>query len=315
MSTSLALDPLAGEGDQALREVFDAFRCADPDGVRFGAMMRSTLDQLYDGQRTGRYSWEQLHKTEKTHFGTLFEINLRREFDDVIDEGSTLDYRVSGYDVDCKFSQKIGGWMVPPEAHEQLLLVGYVKDADAEYAVGVVRASGERLRSGANRDRKVGLNSAGMSAIRWLHRPGALPPNVLLGLDDVALRAIFSARLSGQGRVNELFRRAARRRVGRNVVATVAQQADYMKRVRYNGGARSALRHEGFVILSGDYANHKETSEALGLVIPEKGEMVSARLCPAELWEPNTVEIEGSLWRVADDRESVTVPAPLVHHG
>ncbi|WP_418396390.1 NaeI family type II restriction endonuclease, partial [Yersinia enterocolitica] len=43
-------------------------------------VFRATFDQLYDGQHTGRYSVEQLFKTEKTHFGTLIEINLQREF-------------------------------------------------------------------------------------------------------------------------------------------------------------------------------------------------------------------------------------------
>ncbi len=31
-----------------------------------GSGLRQTLDQLYDGVRTGRYRWDQLYKTEKT---------------------------------------------------------------------------------------------------------------------------------------------------------------------------------------------------------------------------------------------------------
>lgn len=116
-----SFDPVANEADLALVDVFRDFERADPDGARTARMMRRTLDQLYDGQRTGRYSWAQLHKTERTHFGTLFEINLRREFDDVIDEGVKLDYRIRQHDVDCKFSQRMGGWMIPPEAIGQLL--------------------------------------------------------------------------------------------------------------------------------------------------------------------------------------------------
>lgn len=309
-----SFDPVADEADSALVEVFRSFQAADPDGVRVGRMMRSTLDQLYDGQRTGRYSWAQLHKTERTHFGTLFEINLRREFDDVIDEGMSLDYRIAGHDVDCKFSQKMGGWMIPPEAVDQLLLVGYANDAAAEFAVGLVRASHGHLRPGANRDAKVGLNQTGNAAIRWLQRPGELPPNVLLQCTPEVLAAIFDVRLSGQGRVNELFRRVVRRRIGRNTIATVAQQADFMKRVRENGGARTILQPEGYVILGGDYSLHREVAEQLGVPVPEPGELVSVRITESDDEAPNTFQIAGSIWRVADEGETISRPAPHIPH-
>ncbi len=42
--------------------------------------MREAFDQIYDGQRTGRWDYSQLMKTEKTHLGTLIEIWLQREF-------------------------------------------------------------------------------------------------------------------------------------------------------------------------------------------------------------------------------------------
>ncbi|MGC0368980.1 NaeI family type II restriction endonuclease [Microbacterium sp. SLBN-111] len=309
-----AFDPVAVEADQALVEVFRAFQEADPAGTRTARMMRRTLDQLYDGQRTGRYSWAQLHKTERTHFGTLFEINLRREFDDVIDEGVHLDYRIRQHDVDCKFSQRVGGWMIPPEAIGHLLFLGYVNDAASEFAVGIVRASPTHLRPGANRDAKVGLNASGRDAIRWLHRPGALPSNVLLQADPSDIEAIFAPGLSGQARVNELFRRVTRQRIGRNAVATVAQQDDFMKRVRENGGARSALRAEGYVILGGDYAFHRSAAFQLGIPVPEPGEMVSVRLTPAGSNDMNTFDVAGATWRVADDNEHVAGPAPMIPH-
>src|SRR6476620_7983978 len=90
--------------DDELRGVAAEIRTLDPDGTRTAQVLRATLDQLYDGQRTGRYRWDQLHKTEKTHCGTLVEINLHREFD--FADGATLDYRIAGVDVDCKYSQR-----------------------------------------------------------------------------------------------------------------------------------------------------------------------------------------------------------------
>lgn len=304
-----APDPLQGEGDLELVAVFQRLRDADPDGTRISRLMRRTLDQLYDGQRTGRFSWAQLHKTERTHFGTLFELNLRREFDDVIDEGEKLDYRIADVDVDCKFSQRMYGWMIPPEALGHLLVVGYVSDANSEFAFGLVRATPEHCRIKPNRDAKVQLNQAGRDAVRWLQRPGDLPPNVLLSCDSETLMAIFAAR-SGQKRVNELLRRVTGQRIGRNVIATVAQQDDFMKRVRANGGARTALRSEGYIILGGDYDKHRMAARLLGLQVPAPGEIVSARVVPAAEGDPFTAEFSGEKWRLAADGEVAQRDAP-----
>lgn len=41
----------------------------DPTGDRFSAVLRETIDQLLDGETTGRYDWKTLLKTEKTHAG------------------------------------------------------------------------------------------------------------------------------------------------------------------------------------------------------------------------------------------------------
>ena len=48
--------------------------------LKVAKVLRRTYDMLLDGQHTGRYRWDQLLKTEKTHFGTLVEINLQRAF-------------------------------------------------------------------------------------------------------------------------------------------------------------------------------------------------------------------------------------------
>lgn len=295
--------------DAALDQVVSAVRdVADGEG-RFARVFRGTFDQLYDGQHTGRYAWDQLYKTEKTHFGTLFEINLRREFKDLISDGSVLDFQIAGHEIDCKYSFRIGGWMLPPESFGQLLLVGNADDEKSEWAIGIVRARPEYLRAGVNRDLKSGLNQAGRSSIDWLYWGAELPPNVLLQVDDEVRASIFNEGLSGQGRVNQLFRSAQLKRIGRNAVATVAQQDDFMKRVRANGGARSALAPEGIVIIGGDYDSHRGVAEQLGTEVPLPGEFVSARLVLARDGEPNSALIAGQLWRLAMEGDPV-VPAP-----
>jgi hypothetical protein len=73
-------DPAEPTSDPELTAVADELMSRDPDGTRIAAVLRRTYDMLLDGQHTGRYRWGQLYKTEKTHFGTLVEINLQREF-------------------------------------------------------------------------------------------------------------------------------------------------------------------------------------------------------------------------------------------
>lgn len=297
------------EPSTALTDVSAAILGVPDVENRLARVFRATFDQLYDGQHTGRYKWDQLYKTEKTHFGTLLEINLRREFSDIVGDGVVLDFEIAGHDIDCKYSYRMGGWMLPPESFGQLLLVCNADDARSEWAVGIVRALPEYLRPGVNRDQKSGLNDLGRKNIEWLFWGAELPPNVLLQLEEETVTAIFSRSPFGQQRLNELFRLAQRRRIGRNAVATVAQQDDFMKRVRANGGARTALAAEGIIIIGGDYESHRQIAEQIGTEVPLPGEFVSVRVVPALSEEPNTALLEGRLWRVALDDDPV-VRAP-----
>ncbi len=265
-------DRATGDGD--LTAVAAELRALDGDGSRMAAAIRGALDMLLDGQHTGRYRWDQLQKTEKTHAGTLVEIALARALR--LADGTTLDYTIAGAEVDCKFSHRLGGWMIPPEADGKLLLLVQASDEDGTWAAGLLRATAENLRPAGNRDGKRALNDRGRTAVRWLHARAPLQENALIRLPERDVAAIF-AQPSGQQRVNELFRRAQRIRVSRTVVATVAMQDDYMKRVRGGGGARDQLRAEGIVIF-GDYAGDQVLASALGLPRPGPGEFVSARL-------------------------------------
>ncbi|WP_433159726.1 NaeI family type II restriction endonuclease [Kribbella sp. CA-247076] len=301
------------ESDPQRDMVVEAFKAADPDGKRAGAVFRATYDQLYDGQHTGRFRWDQLFKTEKTHYGTLLEINLRREFDDVIDdtaEGRPLDYLICGHDVDCKFSQSFGGWMLPPECFGHLLLVAWANDQRGTWSLGVVRASDANRRVSVNRDGKTQLSAKGREQIAWLQLEADLPPNVLLGLPPTTLAQVLAPR-SGQARVTELLRRVTEKRIGRNTIATLAQQDDYMARLRDNGnGARTTLRQEGYLIPGGDYEAHRSVARRLGVVVPEPGEVVSFKVVPSEEHAPWSVELDGRHWRLARDEDEIVLPAP-----
>jgi hypothetical protein len=290
---------LTAPDDPELAAVAGELSALDADGSRMAGAIRDALDMLLDGQHTGRYRWDQLHKTEKTHAGTLVEIALARTLH--LADGRALDYTIAGADVDCKFSHRLGGWMIPPEAGGQLLLLVQASDEDGTWSVGLLRAAEGNLRPAGNRDAKRSLNDHGRAAVRWLHARAPLQENALLRLPAQEVAAVF-ALASGQQRVNELFRRAQRMRVSRTVVATVARQDDYMKRVRDGGGARDQLRAEGIVIF-GDYAGDQVLASALGLPRPGSGEFVSARLArrvPAGTRDGGcSVRLDGADWVLA----------------
>lgn len=263
-----------GEVDHELATVAAEIRRLDPDGSRTARALRRTLDMLLDGQNTGRFRWGQLHKTEKTHCGTLVEINMQREFK--FAGGDDLDYKIVGIDVDCKFSQDMWKWMIPPEAVGKLCLVVWANDESSLWWSGLVRTIDSVLTGGANRDQKRTLSKDGRNAVLPLFWNQPLQDNVLLRLPQRDIDAIFAPK-HGTKRVDMLFRLAQRRLISRTAVATVAQQNDYMKRIRYNGGARAHLRPEGIVIF-GQYGVHQAAAAALGLPVPGPGESVSARL-------------------------------------
>jgi hypothetical protein len=292
--------------DVQLVTVAAELRGLDPDSSRTARVLRNTFDQLYDGQRTGRYRWDQLYKTEKTHCGTLVEINLQREFN--FSDGRILDYSIGGVDVDCKYSQRIGGWMIPPEARDHLCLLATGEDTPTPtWSMGVVRASADHLNLGANRDAKATLNEAGRKAITWIQQNAPLPANVVLKLDAATVGRIF-AQPSGQKRINELFRSALGTVIGRAAVATLAQQDDYMKRVRANGGARTTLQPEGIIIL-GQYKSHAAVARSLGVPVPGPGDSISVRVTPAKNRGPGVAEIRGRFWRIATLTDTI-VRAP-----
>lgn len=299
--------------DPELMLVHQHLMKADPDGHRFARVLRDTIDQLLNGEATGRYDWDTLYKTEKTHAGTLVEINLQREFE--FHDGVDMDYRIEDIDVDCKYSQRFGAWMIPPEAEGHLCLLVWADDYQSRWSAGLMRIRREWLNGGTNRDMKFTVKAEHRSSIVWLWKDALLPENVLLHLDPATrARILIPGKQKGQARVRELFRSVLGKRIGRGVVRTAAQQLDYMARVREgdSGRARPALRPEGIIIL-GDYQSHQAVARALGGPVPEEGEFVAHRVIPAlpEHCDRPQAEIDGTYWVVAEAGETSGVAPRL----
>ena len=297
---------------------------------RFRWALRDSLDELLDGQRTGRWCYQHLSKTEKTYLGTAVEVNLTKEFD--IPDGRDLDWHIAGTDLDCKFSKDLGGWEIPMEMYrcidhgersgkaDHAALVVWMNDDAGEWAAGVIAMTDERLRwktnaatglrvRAYNRDNKRRLADESAARVHWLWGglQTDLPSNLLLRLPG-ATRARILSGSSGQQRVNRLFREVQNRLIGRHTVLTVGQQDDAPKRAR---DARDPLQREGIIVL-GYSTPDPSYAQALGLPVPVQGEWISVRLVPAIEDDPRpSIDIEGSRWRRASDDDPIR-PGPKI---
>ncbi|MBT0770765.1 hypothetical protein KIH74_17615 [Kineosporia sp. J2-2] len=295
--------------DPEITAVLERLYELDPTGDRVATVIRDTFDQLYDGQRSGRWNYSQLHKTEKTHMGTLIEINLHREFN--FEDGDATDYRIAGIQIDCKYSMSFGQWSLPPEVIGHLALVISASDDKATWSAGIVRVDESLMNLGRNRDRKGTLSVQGRRGISTLWpEHGRLAPNLFLELEESKRDKIFGARSAkgsshGQARTCELFRQVQGRIIRRAELATVAQQDDFMKRARGNGGARSILRPEGILVL-GHQENDPVIADQLGLPVPKKGEFIAVRVKPATPGaQTATASIASSYWTIAEKNDPV----------
>lgn len=279
--------------DPALERAVDWFRAQPRMAERFGDAIRQSFDEVFDGQRTGRYSLTQLSKVEKTYIGTKVEIVIQSEFG--LERGERMDYLVAGEEVDAKWSIRSGGWMIPTEAVGELCLCLTADDARSTFSVGMVRADEENLWRTANQDRKRQFNDDGKRSMVWLVNQGELAENLLLSLSKEERSAILNSALSGQEKVDQLFRSVLGKVVRREVVLTVAQQDDGPKRVR---DARKRLRPEGILVL-GHQGSHPAIAEGFGLEVPPKGSWIAARVTKAGPADANTVAIEDEQWRLA----------------
>lgn len=304
----------------------------EPDArERMRWALRDSLDELLDGQRTGRWAYQHLSKTEKTYLGTAVEVNLTKEFE--FENGVDLDWQIAGQDVDCKFSKDLGGWEIPMEMyrcadhgarqgkadHPALLI--WLNDDRSQWAAGLLTITDERLRwrhgsatgdrsRAYNRDNKRRLADPTAAEIYWLWGgvQADLPRNLLLQMNAAARERIFSHPRSGQARVDQLFREVQGTIVSRQMVLTVAQQDDAPKRAR---DARLHLRGEGLLLL-GHQESHPRIASVLELPVPVKGEWIAVRVVPVEHTDTRRFfTVEGQRWAKAASDEPIT-PAPVL---
>lgn len=283
--SAIRLPSSTNEGDSALDDVYTWFQTQPRMQERFGTVLRQAIDEVLDGQRTGRFDiyGKNVAKTERTYLGTKVEILTQAEFD--LERGTKMDYLVAGHEVDAKFSMSSQfGQTIPKEAVDEICLLMYADDRKSIFNVSLVRAARDLLNDGKNQDGKRTLNEDGRAKVRWLVKNGPLPENQLLRLSDDVRRAIFApakargAGRGGQERINRLFRLVQGVVIGPETIRTVANQKDPYKRPR-DARLPRHLGREGILIL-GHQGDHHRIAHELDLPKPDKGEFVSVRVVP-----------------------------------
>lgn len=241
-------------------------------------LIRQAIDEVIDTPRTGRVHASELEKTEKTYIGTKVEILVRSYFH--LPKG-ILDLRIAGYDVDVK--NTLGQtWMIPREAvGKPCILVASDEKKQLCY-FGIFVARLDNLTSGMNQDQKRSVSAAGAATIHWLLVNEPYPPSFWSELGTPKTQAIMRGR-TGNERVAALFRQVQRKIVDRDILQAVAQQKDYMKRLRKNGGARDQLADEGIAVLSGKYDS--ALIAKLGLPPASGDEFISLQAETDEEWD------------------------------
>lgn len=213
-------------------------------------LLRETIDDVIQTPRTGRRSYDELEKTEKTYIGTRVEIMIRSFFR--LPKGR-LDLLILGRDADVKFT--IGNnWMMPREVLNHPCLLLAADEERARCYFGLFIADDDYLSLGSNQDKKRTVSAIGFAHIMWLLNAHPLQPNFWRTIPHASAVEIAS-QATGNERVMALFREVQNRAIPREVIEATARQKDFMRRIRADGGrgTRDLLAREGILLLSGKY--------------------------------------------------------------
>lgn len=216
----------------------------------FSAMLRQCVDDVIMTPKTGRRSYDELEKTEKTYIGTRVEIELRALLR--LPKGR-LDTLILGKDVDIKNTMG-SNWMIPTEAVDHPCILVAADEQRAKCFLGLIVAKLDYLTVGQNKDAKKSVSAKGFANILWLLKEKPYPPNFWQTVPSTAIERIFAGK-SGNQRMASLFREVQDIPIKREVVEAVAKQKDFMRRIRSDNGrgTRDILLTEAILLLSGDF--------------------------------------------------------------
>lgn len=210
----------------------------------FANVIRQALDEVIDGPRTGRWTIDQLSKTEKTYIGTKVEIIVRAALD--VPCGSVSDCLINGIETDIKWSMHEAAWMIGPENVGEVCIGIGTNSDQTTLSVGIFIPTKERLRKGVNRDAKLSLSAAGREHVLWLVDREPLAKNFIAGLDEQTRAHIFAGG-SAQERIRRLAETCHLILIPRQAFQTVAMRPDgdplrRLRKDRYNAVGLGEVR-------------------------------------------------------------------------
>lgn len=226
-------------------------------------LYRVEIDGVIRTPLTGRRSYAQLEKVERTYIGMLVEMMLRAELE--LPRGQKLDTRLCGHEVDIKHTMG-SGWMIPGEAVGHPLILSAADEKTSLCYLGLVVARPEYLRGGQNQDKKTSLRADAWENILWLYQSQPYPPNFWRGMTDAQADLIMAGK-SGNERMKRLFRAVQGVPITRATIEDVAKQKDPTRRIRADGpnGTRNTLLREGILVLTKEF--DRPLMQALGLPV------------------------------------------------
>ncbi|MFK7940958.1 MAG: NaeI family type II restriction endonuclease [Roseovarius sp.] len=241
-------------------------------GAKVAQMLRGCIDDVIMTPKTGRRSYDELEKTEKTYIGTRVEIELRSMLR--LPKGR-LDTVICGQDVDIKHTMG-STWMIPTEAVGVPCILMAADETRARCYLGLIVARPACLSVSQNKDAKKSISAEGFQHILWLLVDHPYPRNFWSTVPEDAVDRVFAG-ASGNARVMQLLREVQGRVIARDVIEAVAQQKDFMRRLRADGGggARDKLAAEGIWLLNGHYDS--ALIAALGLPACGASEFIAHR--------------------------------------
>lgn len=233
--------------------IADAAGGLDALSTGFPHAVRDAIDFVLDPVRTCRTQLADLDNVEKTFVGLKVEHYVR----DLLNAPKGVrDLVIAGRDVDIKNTLR-STWMIPPETYrnEEPCLLILSSEADLKCWMGLFIARAPYLNR-PNRDGKRSVQAQAFAHIFWLIEGASLPKSLWEGFDMLQFRTLRTGIKGGMARAVAFFTQYPNKAVNRHVLHMLLfDQADYMKRLRGNGGARDKLKTQGIALLSGRYDN------------------------------------------------------------
>ncbi|MFI8238534.1 NaeI family type II restriction endonuclease [Streptomyces sp. NPDC085866] len=229
----------------------------------FTEAIRSSMDYVLDGSRTGRYDLlsKDVHPGERASVGAKLEYEVQRVFK--WKKSKPLDIELAGVPVDLK-STVGDNWAIPTEAHCHLCICTQMRLKDNAHRSWLIRTHTSWLYRGkGNKDGKRGIavdarNQWGVPLYDWTR----LPINPLTLLTESQAEQVFELGRGQEVRLLRLFTYLPKVVIERSVILTVcAGNQDPMRRAR---AIKDKAAEKGILLLCGKWVSDRTVAKGFG---------------------------------------------------